>query len=290
MSRSLHLPLQILCPPARSQKTLASKNRLFEAKILELQARLLYSNSSRAGGGDKGGGGGGGGGHDATPRFRSPLIKGEGGGLVYRFEKRPQSARPPERDGQHSSGALTAREGRSSARPGTAHMVKLPVGRANTADVKGRSMSARGARPPRADERSPAKKPASTTTTTTTYRSKQGAGGTKSSATSPRKTGGATVAAVEDTKASGGGSDDPNVSNADAATEDDDGDPGTGARAEGGGDGSKGIALDEELAELRSDLDAGLIRADTRLVIEAAYCIDMGNKALTVRHNPARYR
>jgi hypothetical protein len=54
-------------------RALLSKNKLFQAKILELQARLLDPSKP-------------------ADKYRSPLISTPGGGLVYRFE-RPQSAR-----------------------------------------------------------------------------------------------------------------------------------------------------------------------------------------------------
>lgn len=62
----------------RSQRSLSSKNKLFEAKILELQARLLYSAPRPTGGAHWA---------DGTPRFRSPLIKDESGSLVYRSDE-----------------------------------------------------------------------------------------------------------------------------------------------------------------------------------------------------------
>ena len=98
-----------------------SKNNLFQAKILELQARIdVGQNPSMAQA-------------PVTARYRSPLVQTESGALTYRFEKhsardqRPLSARQPRlpsarhrpapHHGTGASGAVTARDHVSSQRP-----------------------------------------------------------------------------------------------------------------------------------------------------------------------------
>ena len=69
-----------------------SKNNLFQAKILELQARIDFGHNPSA--------------VPPQVRYRSPLVPSESGAVTYRFEKtpRPASARV------HNSGAVTARD------------------------------------------------------------------------------------------------------------------------------------------------------------------------------------
>ena len=98
-----------------------SKNNLFQAKILELQARIdVGQNPSMAQA-------------PVTARYRSPLVQTESGALTYRFEKhsardqRPLSARQPRlpsarhrpapHHGTGASGAVTARDHVSAQRP-----------------------------------------------------------------------------------------------------------------------------------------------------------------------------
>ena len=86
-----------------------SKNNLFQAKILELQARIDVGQNPASTA------------IAATPRYRSPFVPTERGGVTYRFERsskpeRPMSARVKPVQ-HHRSGAVTARD-HTSTRPG----------------------------------------------------------------------------------------------------------------------------------------------------------------------------
>ena len=75
-------------------RAITSKNRLFQAKILELQSRLLNPQKN-------------------AEKYRSPFVVNEDGSLIYRFE-RPQSARVESKSatysGNVSGGAISFRE------------------------------------------------------------------------------------------------------------------------------------------------------------------------------------
>ena len=76
-----------------------SKNNLFQAKILELQARIDVGNNPAAA--------------PASARYRSPLIPTESGAVTYRFERAPRSDRPNsarQHPSSHASGSMSARD------------------------------------------------------------------------------------------------------------------------------------------------------------------------------------
>mmetsp|Transcript_41450 Transcript_41450/g.130525 ORF Transcript_41450/g.130525 Transcript_41450/m.130525 type:complete len:311 (+) Transcript_41450:118-1050(+) len=62
-----------------SYQSAQSKNRLLQAKLLELQARLDFASKMRNG---------------PVSRFRSPFVTGGNGSLSYRFERPPATSRP----------------------------------------------------------------------------------------------------------------------------------------------------------------------------------------------------
>jgi hypothetical protein len=95
-----------------------SKNNLFQAKILELQARIDVGHNPST---------------SVPPhvRYRSPLVPTDRGAVTYRFEQtpRPVSAR------EHASGAMTARDrdvqgggARRAAPPRPAGVSRLMLG------------------------------------------------------------------------------------------------------------------------------------------------------------------
>jgi hypothetical protein len=47
---------------------------------------------------------------------------------------------------------------------------------------------------------------------------------------------------------------------------------------------------DHSLDSLRSDLESGNVTSETQLTVHIDYCTDNSKQALSVRHNPARYR
>lgn len=61
----MNILMLLLC---RSYSALASKNKLFEAKLLELQARMLHAPTFKG----------------QKARFRSPLIRADDGKWIYR--------------------------------------------------------------------------------------------------------------------------------------------------------------------------------------------------------------
>jgi hypothetical protein len=109
-----------------SYKAAMAKNNLFQAKILELQARIdVGPNPSAIMTGER------------ESRYRSPLVSAQGaaGALTYRFERssrpeRPQSARVhPSHPSAHASGALTDRayQARTATAPATNSATRRPA-------------------------------------------------------------------------------------------------------------------------------------------------------------------